>query len=460
MKRRQEVLLYSGLIIFATIYLTRHNVKFTMERMFNWEQVKTPPQNEFHIEPDFKEFVVDVDNTHTFGIIRNAYTSDEIPKNHDVTLVTHMDASRLQNVINLAENFLGPIHVCIFVTSVKLLNETSEILTFIRKNFEATRMHVVWSILYPLGDFGMKDQRYSPYFKTIKDRIKLSTKSANISAKQFGSVLKILGENNAKLGLSGSTPEHISFYPHTIAMNVALNSSTTDYFLCIDSDLTPSKGMRNKFIKFAESLNLYGAEKSHLPLSKMSVPKYQKRNFSCLNHVNGKKSPPDLYVVPAFQSNDKILPRTVKELRQSVLSGRSTYFFSGMYEVGYGPTNHTKWLSSSNDDEESPTTCLYKVKYLPGYEPFIVARKGIPIYDERFSGYSPVENHHKRLLNALGYRYVVLSNAFLVHRGWKVKGYRTKQKGKEMKAHETAWKEFLQDMRKIRAINRNLKENK
>nr|XP_039273808.1 beta-1,4-glucuronyltransferase 1-like [Styela clava] len=389
-----------------------------------------------------------------FGIIREVFVGKERPLQHDVSIVTHLDGTRLQNSIDLANSWEGPIQVTVFLPTRKIWNITVNTIKHIRSKEVNVRRFVTYHILFPL--------RKDYYSVKVKEEKKLKQnnnlefltfpldetfKNGNVTIEK---VLEEFSETNIKFALEGSTREHIAFYPQTIAMNVALSSCKTDYFLCIDSDLIPSEGLRKHFIAFAENHNLYALAKYHPPKARVGDIAHTKRagNDVCYIHKDNEVRLPDMYVIPAFQTKKEYpIPRTLKSLRAAVEAKTAGRFFQDIDSSSYPQTNHWKWLRTS--DGGNLLSCLYEVKYSRLYEPFVITRKGIPMYDERFSGWSEVESHHKLLLATLGYRFIVLQNGFLVHYGWKVASHVSEQKRHERDVHRGVWKDFNNDLKTL-----------
>ena len=57
----------------------------------------------------------------------------------------------------------------------------------------------------------------------------------------------------------------------------------------------------------------------------------------------------------------------------------------------------------------------YAVTYESEYEPYILCRRDIPAFDERFVGYGGDKTSHAYELSRSGYVFVVLPGAFAVH---------------------------------------------
>ena len=56
-----------------------------------------------------------------------------------------------------------------------------------------------------------------------------------------------------------------------------------------------------------------------------------------------------------------------------------------------------------------------KIKWEPDFEPYVVVRRDVVAYDERFLGFGWNKVSHAMELHAQGYQFDVLPNAYVVH---------------------------------------------
>lgn len=57
-----------------------------------------------------------------------------------------------------------------------------------------------------------------------------------------------------------------------------------------------------------------------------------------------------------------------------------------------------------------------QVKWEPDFEPYIVVQKNVTQYDSRFMGFGWNKVSHIMELEAQGYEFMVLPNAFIIHK--------------------------------------------
>jgi glycosyltransferase-like protein LARGE len=57
-----------------------------------------------------------------------------------------------------------------------------------------------------------------------------------------------------------------------------------------------------------------------------------------------------------------------------------------------------------------------QVKWEPDFEPYVVVRSDVTEYDSRFMGFGWNKVSHIMELEAQGYEWIVLPNAFIIHK--------------------------------------------
>ena len=121
----------------------------------------------------------------------------------------------------------------------------------------------------------------------------------------------------------------------------------------------------------------------------------------------------DAVVVPAFESRAGAAPPVASKagLRAAVDAGdaepfHATRFGRGGYAAGHGPTDARRWFAARE---------TYEARYAEGFEPYVLVRAATcPRFDARFRGYGLNKVQHAFALDALGYRFVVEPDAWVV----------------------------------------------
>ena len=170
--------------------------------------------------------------------------------------------------------------------------------------------------------------------------------------------------------------EYKRFYPVNYLRNVALNASNTPFVFLTDIDFVPM-------------FRLY----SYL------------REASRILKLDTRKR---VLIVPAFESLQYRFdyPIDKQTLVKSIEEGGIATFRHKIWEKGHSATNYNKWYDAS-----SP----FKINWAPDYEPYVVVSRDIPRFDERFVGFGWNKVSHAIQLDAAGYDFVVLPDAFTIH---------------------------------------------
>ncbi|EFO26269.1 glycosyl transferase family 8 protein [Loa loa] len=169
-----------------------------------------------------------------------------------------------------------------------------------------------------------------------------------------------------------------TYYPINYLRNVALNNSNDASFVFLaDVDFTPAPGLYTMLYK-----------------KLVKTDSTNKRAF----------------VVPAFEyTGNRVpaVPLTKNELLRELDARRMQIFRRSVWIQGHAATDYDRWRHA---DQE------YSVSWKADYEPYVVVRRsGLPPYDQRFVGFGWNKVSHVMLLNAAGYEFTVLPDAFVVH---------------------------------------------
>jgi glycosyltransferase-like protein LARGE len=166
------------------------------------------------------------------------------------------------------------------------------------------------------------------------------------------------------------------YHPINILRNIGLRNVDTPYVFLADIDFLPMRG-------------LYSVLRSHL---------------AAIRNMKTKA-----LIVPAFESQ-RYRSRFPKNKVQLVgmWEKKSVFpFRSDVWVAGHAPTNYTRWRTAS---------APYTVKWEPDFEPYVVVRSDVTEYDSRFMGFGWNKVSHIMELEAQGYEWIVLPNAFIIHK--------------------------------------------
>ncbi|PSN50794.1 Beta-1 [Blattella germanica] len=100
--------------------------------------------------------------------------------------------------------------------------------------------------------------------------------------------------------------------------------------------------------------------------------------------------------------------------------------------------------------KEPPSTGLaplFEVLWKDPWEPFYISRNSVPFYDERFKQYGFNRISQVCELHVAGYKFSVLNNAFLVHRGLKTSTSFHESKDLDQERNRLLFRQFKTELR-------------
>ncbi|XP_064481748.1 beta-1,4-glucuronyltransferase 1-like isoform X2 [Ornithodoros turicata] len=296
-----------------------------------------------------------------------------IAQEHNVVCLSSIASlSHLHWLPELAEHWTGPASVSVFVHG-HALEFVIVYISFLRSCFPTIRDNFTFHLVFPA------DHNESltivnddlPRILQHDSDVPLFCSSYKDLSSYFTGLLKKFGDTR-------------TMFPQNHLRNVAREGcSASQFYYMIDVDAMPQYGLYERLLEF-------------LP----------------------RRQPCDkcLYVVPAFEGNVQVShPRTKKELLARY--GKKKHF--RVYHViafwkNQGATNITRWMSLPDEEELKPA---YEANFKFGYECFYVGPHTVPKYRERFIGYGFTRNVQTLESYLAGYKFLVLNNAFMIHRG-------------------------------------------
>ena len=285
---------------------------------------------------------------------------------HDVTLVTQCSVNRLYNLKELSFRWNGPISIAVFIPGQEA-GFAFDAIEGLKKCYPDTiAKQVSFHLAYPSNHEADISGRNSLEYKSCQDLLK---------------IIENYGEANY---------EHSIPYPHNVLRNAARNGVTTEFVFLIDVDVLPSIDLRSNFIAYAHRNNLIGNKK-------------EKR----------------VYVVPVFEIKQGYpVPMTKRALLDANADGLVRPFHNVTCWWCHKPERHEDWLKLANPNPKQ-LGAGFIADWEKSWEPFYIARRNVPLFDERFKqyGYDRIEQICE--LHLMNYDFVVLDKAFLIHRGWK-----------------------------------------
>ena len=166
------------------------------------------------------------------------------------------------------------------------------------------------------------------------------------------------------------------FYPVNYLRNVALTNVQTPYVFLTDIDFLPMP-------------DLYS---------------YIREAIQVLGMAHGRRA----LVIPAFETllYKFNFPNNKAELLKMLTANTAYTFRYHIWPKGHSPTNYEHWKTAD---------VPYKVDWAPDFEPYVVVSNNVTRYSTQFVGFGWNKVSHIMELNAQGYEFVVLPDAFIVH---------------------------------------------
>ncbi|XP_071962217.1 beta-1,4-glucuronyltransferase 1-like [Antedon mediterranea] len=313
--------------------------------------------------------------------------------NDDLTIVTQCSVNHLYHLIELSEEWEGPISVAVFTTEDQIQIADSAIL-ILHECFQKIRTNVAFHLVYPFT------------FHEINENRQQILEMFDVPCKNIMQVLKnhnLLTQNYDFSGIA---------YPNNLLRNVARVGVQSTFIFVIDIDMIPSKHLRADFLSFIQRTSSSGS----------------------ITNNNA------VYVVPAFELFDSFnnIPTTKQEILDNFDDGVRPFYIEVCQKCQY-PTDYKNWCKIK------PTEGLnvaYSRNWVDPWEPFYISSNDVPLYDERFKQYGFNRISQVCELHVAGYTFSVLDNAFVLHKGYKTKTGFHSNKDKENLKNKYLFRQF------------------
>ncbi|XP_063172938.1 beta-1,4-glucuronyltransferase 1 [Candoia aspera] len=316
----------------------------------------------------------------------------------DVVLVSHTSLSNLHHAQQLVERWQGPVSVALFAPGfdeVRLATAMVYALAVLCAPVrQLLRLHLVCHA-DQMAAFP-EPERDDGEFSHLRACGDVFAKLAQLGA----------GRRNYAMDAANAS------YPNNLLRNVAREAAGGRWVLVVDMDMVPSEGLREDFLALPKATD---------------------------------EGTPRVFVVPAFEiRHTRRIPATKAELVQLYQVGEIRAFYEELCPRCQAPTNFSHWL---NLPVGSSLRVAYKVAWRDPWEPFYVGASSVPPFDERFKQYGFNRISQACELHIAGYHFAVLSNAFLVHKGFKVAGEFHAQKDAENQRNKILFRQFKQELK-------------
>ncbi|XP_026572268.1 beta-1,4-glucuronyltransferase 1 [Pseudonaja textilis] len=316
----------------------------------------------------------------------------------DVVLVTHTSLGNLHHVQQLVERWQGPVSVALFAPGSDDVSQATAMVYALAVLCAPLRQWLRLHLVCPANEMASfpEQEQEEGEFARLQSCGDVFAKLAQLGA----------GRRNYVMGVTNTS------YPNNLLRNVAREAASSHWVLVVDVDMVPSKGLRKDFL---------------------ALPKA------------AEEGTPWVFVVPAFEiRHTRRIPATKAELVQLYQVGEIRPFYEELCPRCQAPTNFSHWL---NLPTRGTLHVAYEVVWRDPWEPFYVGAASVPPYDERFKQYGFNRISQACELHIAGYRFAILSNAFLVHKGFKVASEFHAQKDAENQRNKILFRQFKQELK-------------
>ncbi|KPP73924.1 N-acetyllactosaminide beta-1,3-N-acetylglucosaminyltransferase-like [Scleropages formosus] len=342
------------------------------------------------------------DGSGQYRVYKNLMKSD-FSTNHKsgassqrVLLATHTSINNLHHLESLLERWQNPLSVAIFAhgQDVKFATALVYALSIFCPQIQAL---VDFHLVCHSGEMASFPEQDREQFAGLED-------CAGVFAKLETHQDKY---KNYAIGANVS-------YPNNLLRNVARGASEAAFVLVIDVDMVPSADLHQQFLAML------------------------KRRES---------APDEVFVLPAFEiRHTRKIPATKQELLQLYQVGEVRPFYEELCPRCQAPTNYSQWVNL-HKLEPVELEVAYTLSWVDPWEPFYIGPRTVPLYDESFQQYGFNRISQACELHVAGYRFSVLSSAFLVHRGFKVAGEFHARKDEENRRNRLLFRSFKEGLK-------------
>jgi len=314
-------------------------------------------------------------------------------KAKDITLVSHVTIDKMHLLMEMSERWDGPMSVSLFAPGLDA-SFADDAIDGLRLCWPVLREFMTFHLVYPTDTPANMTNTGTFAYLSCKDITR-----------------RLMTQKSVM-----QTDEELAYniqYPHNLLRNIAREGALTEFDLVVDAGMTPSDNLRPLFIEFARINGLF---------SKVGDEK-ETQNIA--------------YVLPTYEVRSEVrLPYTKKELQGLVNDKNARILMQETCWFCQKATDYDRWIAESAQTDFGVS---YPVPFTKTWMPFFISRrKTTPKFDENFYYYGYDRLMQICEMKISSFSFQVLSQGFLVSRGYKVKA----SLSAEEKRVRDDWKEF------------------
>ncbi|XP_037336744.2 beta-1,4-glucuronyltransferase 1 [Pungitius pungitius] len=313
-----------------------------------------------------------------------------------LALATHTTINNLHHLESLVERWHNPLAVAIFAhgEDVKFATALVYALSFFCPQIQSL---VDFHLVCLSGEMASFPEQDREHFAGLED-------CASVFSR-----LETHRDKHKNYAIGGNVS-----YPNNLLRNVARGGTQASYVLVIDMDMMPSADLHQQFLAMI---------------------------------LSGGPPGDEVFVLPAFEiRHARKMPANKAELVQLYQVGEVRPFYEELCPRCQAPTNYSRWVNS-HVSEAGPLATAYTLTWTDPWEPFYIGPRAAPPYDENFKQYGFNRISQACELHVAGYRFSVLSSAFVVHRGFKIQGEFHARKDEENKRNRLLFRSFKEGLK-------------
>lgn len=341
------------------------------------------------------------DSSGQYRVYKNLIKSDVSgePEPHLLALATHTTVNNLHHLDSLLERWRNPLSVAVFAHGQDVKVATA-LLYALGVFCPQVRALVDFHLVCLSGETASFPEKDREHFAGLED-----------CASVFSRLETHRDERREKnYDMSGNVS-----YPNNLLRNVARGGTESSYILVLDMDMVPSADLHQQFQDMVASRKSAGAA--------------------------------EVFVLPAFEiRHARKIPATKAELVQLYQVGEVRPFYEELCPRCQAPTDYSQWVNSFVR-EAGPLEVAYTLGWVDPWEPFYIGPRTVPLYDESFKQYGFNRISQSCELHVAGYRFSVLSSAFVVHRGFKIQGEFHARKDDENRRNRLLFRTFKEGLK-------------
>ncbi|CAB1422267.1 unnamed protein product [Pleuronectes platessa] len=328
------------------------------------------------------------------NLIQSDSSSNQKPGSVVLALATHTTINNLHHLDSLLDRWHHPLSVALFAhgPDVKFATALVYALSFFCPQVQAL---VDFHLVCLSGETASFPEQDHEHFEGLED------------CSSVFSRLETHRDQFKNYAISGNVS-----YPNNLLRNVARGGTESSYVLVLDMDMMPSADLHPQFLAMISGREAAGDE---------------------------------VFVLPAFEiRHARKMPATKPELVQLYQVGEVRPFYEELCSRCQAPTNYSRWV---NSQVRGVLEVAYTLGWVDPWEPFYIGPNLVPLYDENFKQYGFNRISQACELHVAGYRFSVLSSAFVVHRGFKVQGEFHARKDEENKRNRVLFRSFKEGLK-------------